>query len=121
MSPRILIAEDERPIRELLVALLADEGYQVAAVPDGDAALAALAAGRYDLVLSNVTMPRLGGNELAQALRADPALRGIPLILMSAAGAHVVPPVPHAAYIPKPFDLGHLLATVARVLASVVQ
>jgi DNA-binding response OmpR family regulator len=121
MPPKILIAEDEEPIRELLAAVLADEGYRVATASDGHAALAALTAERYDLVVSNVMMPRLSGHELAQAMRAHPVLRGVPLILMSAAGAHAVPPVPHAAYIPKPFDLGHLLVTVERVLASVAQ
>ncbi|HEY8600043.1 MAG TPA: response regulator [Thermomicrobiales bacterium] len=121
MPHRILIAEDEAPIRELLAAVLADEGYRVATVPDGREALAALAAGRYDLVISDVMMPLVGGLELAQAMRADPTLGGIPLILMSAAGARVVPTVPHAAYLPKPFDLEHLLATVARVLARVVR
>jgi CheY-like chemotaxis protein len=119
MPPRILIAEDEEPIRALLAAVLADEGYRVTTVPDGQAALATLAAESHDLVVSNVMMPRLTGHELARALRADPALRGIPLILMSAAGAHLVPTAPHAAYIPKPFDLDDLLATVERVLASV--
>ncbi len=120
MPPKILIAEDEQPIRELLEAVLADEGYRVATVPDGRAALTALAGERYDLVVSNIMMPLLSGHELAQAMRADPALWGIPLILMSAAGARVVPTVPHAAYLPKPFDLDDLLATVERVLASVV-
>lgn len=54
MSRRILIAEDERPIRELLQALLSDEGYQVTAVCDGQEGLEALANATYDLVLSNV-------------------------------------------------------------------
>jgi len=120
MPPKILIAEDEQPIRELLEAFLVDEGYRVATAPNGRAALVALATERYDLVISNVMMPDMTGNELAHAIHADPTLARIPLIMMSAAGARYVPPGPHAAYLPKPFDLDALLATVARVLARVV-
>ncbi len=100
----------------MLQAVFRDEGYRVAVVGDGQAALEALAATRYDVVLSNVMMPRLDGCDLANAMHADPTLRHIPVILMSAAGARLVPRAPHAAYIPKPFDLGHLLAVVQGVL-----
>ncbi len=118
MSGQIRIAEDETPIRELLATVFIDEGYRVVAVPDGQAALAALAAEPYDVVLSNVMMPRLDGHALARAMQDDPALQGIPLLLMSAADSRLVPGAPHAAFIPKPFDLGDLLATVERVLAT---
>ena len=116
MSGNILIAEDEVPIRELLQAIFRDEGYRVAVVEDGQAALEALAATRYDVVLSNVMMPRLDGCGLANAMHADPALQHIPLILMSAAGARLVPHISHAAFIPNPFDVGHLLTVVQGVL-----
>ncbi len=116
MSGNILIAEDEVPIRELLLEIFRDEGYRVAVVGDGQAALEALAATRYDVVLSNVMMPRIDGCELANAMHANPTLRHIPVILMSAAGARLVSHVPHAAFIPKPFDLEHLLTVVQHVL-----
>ncbi len=118
MSGQILIAEDETSIRALLAQVFSGEGYRVATAKDGREALEALAAEPYDIVLSNVMMPRLDGHELARAMHDDPALKGIPLILMSAAGPRLVPGVPHAAYLPKPFDLGHLLATVERVLEA---
>ena len=116
MSGNILIAEDEVPIRELLQAIFRDEGSRVAVVEDGQAALEALAATRYDVVLSNVMMPRLDGCGLANAMHADPALQHIPLILMSAAGARLALEVPQSAYVPQPFGLGHLLTVVERVL-----
>lgn len=117
MSGRILIAEDEAPIRELLALAFADEGYRVVAVPDGQAALEALAAAPYDVVLSNVMMPRLDGHALARAMHEDPALKGIPLILMSAVGPRLVPGVPHTFFLTKPFDLEgvrHLALTSVR-------
>ncbi len=118
MPGRILVAEDEVPIRDVLHAVLTDEGYRVETVGDGQEALEALAATRYDLVLSHVMMPRVDGHALARAMRADPALRGIPLILMSAAGPALVPEAPQAAFIPKPFDIGHVPGVVERVLES---
>ena len=118
MSLLLLVVEDEIPIREVLCSILEDEGYRVVGVGDGRAALAALAADRYDLILSDMMMPRLGGADLAQSLADDPALRAIPLILMSALKAAPMREIPHAAFLPKPFDLYHLLDTVDRVLSE---
>jgi len=118
MSLLLLVVEDEIPIREVLCSILEDEGYRVVGVGDGRAALAALAADRYDLILSDMMMPRLGGADLAQSLADDPALRAIPLILMSALKAAPNHEVPRAAFLPKPFDLYDLLDTVDRVLSE---
>ena len=83
---------------------------------DGREALASLAAHPVALVLSDVMMPHLDGRGLARTMHADPAHRAIPLVLLSAAGATVVRDAPHAAFLPKPFNLDALLATVARLL-----
>ena len=116
MPRTILVVEDEPSIANLLVLALGAAGYEVAVAGDGRAALGWLAAARPDLVLSDVMMPLLDGLGLAAAMHADPALRDIPLVLMSA--VHTLPDgaARHAAFLPKPFDLGELLATVARVL-----
>ena len=116
MPPTILVVDDEAAIVELLQAVLDDEGYQVVTAGDGREALASLAAHRVALVLSDVMMPRLDGRELARAMRADPAHRAIPLILLSAASPAIAQDTPHAAFVSKPFDLDALLATVARLL-----
>lgn len=121
MPRRILIAEDERAIRELLQAVFTDEGYQVTTVCDGQEGLETLMADRFDLVLSNVAMPRLDGRGLARAMHDAPTLRSVPIILMSAAGATLVQGVPHATFIPKPFDLGHVLDVVEQILATATE
>lgn len=118
MSPLLLVVEDEIPIREVLCSILEDEGYRVVGVGDGQAALAALAADRFDLVISDAMMPRLSGLDLARSLAADPHLRTIPLILMSALQNMPARGVPHRAFLSKPFDLYDLLDTVGRVLAE---
>lgn len=120
MPPLLLVVEDEVPIREVLCSILEDEGYRAVGVGDGRAALAALAADRYDLILSDTMMPRLDGIALARALAADPSLRSIPLVLMSALRSAPINDVPHVAFITKPFDLYALLDTVEQVLQGAV-
>ena len=116
MARAILVVEDEPSIANLLTLALALEGYRVDVAGDGRAALARLAEEPYDLVLSDVMLPHLDGLALARAMGADPALRAIPLILMSAVHQPLDEDVRHAAFLAKPFDLTHLLGTVARVL-----
>ncbi|MBI2081503.1 MAG: response regulator [candidate division NC10 bacterium] len=81
---RILIADDDPRMRELLIGLLKELGYEVLAVPDGEAALAAVASRPPDLVLSDVSMPRLSGVELCRQLKQDSATRLLPVILLTA-------------------------------------
>ncbi|MCW5625562.1 MAG: response regulator, partial [Burkholderiales bacterium] len=80
---RVLLADDNADLREYARRLLADE-YEVEAVTDGEAALQAARAHRPDIIVSDVMMPRLDGFGLIREVRADPALRGIPVVLLSA-------------------------------------
>ena len=116
MVRTLLVVEDEPSIADLLHLALAGEGYRIVVVGDGRAALRRLAEGGYDLVLSDLMLPFLDGAALALAMHADPALRALPLILLSAAHGAAARAVPHAAFLAKPFDLELLLATVARLL-----
>jgi PAS domain S-box-containing protein len=81
--PRILWADDNADMRAYVNRLLGRR-FDVQAVSDGEAALDAARAHPPDLVLSDVMMPKLDGFGLLRALRADPALREIPVILLSA-------------------------------------
>ena len=80
---RVLLADDNADMREYLQRLLAG-GYQVTAVADGQAALDAARAHPFDLVISDVMMPGLGGLQLVAALRADPQAQDLPVLLLSA-------------------------------------
>ena len=82
-KPRILWADDNADMRAYVSDLLR-ERFEVEAVADGEAALAAVRAHPPDLVLSDVMMPKLDGFGLLRALRADANLREIPIILVSA-------------------------------------
>lgn len=116
MPRSVLVVDDEADLAGLLRALLEGAGYRVAVAGDGRAALRLLGAGHYDLVLSDLMMPYLDGAGLAAAMRADPALRAIPLVLLSAAPGAAARAAPCAAFLPKPFDVEAVLATVARLL-----
>ena len=112
---RILWADDNADMRAYVGRLLGDR-FDVAAVPDGRAALDAARARKPDLVLSDVMMPRLDGFGLLRELRADPQLCEIPVILLSArAGEEARIEGMEAKaddYLIKPFSARELLALV---------
>jgi PAS domain S-box-containing protein len=83
---RIIVADDNADMRAYVSGLLSST-YAVESVADGEQALEAVRREPPDLILSGITMPRLGGLALIKALRADERLREIPVILMSAHGS----------------------------------
>ncbi len=113
---RVLLADDNADMRDLVRRLLETSGYVVEAVGDGESALASLRRAPPDLLLSDVMMPRLDGIGLLRALRADERLRELPVILLSArAGdAAQVDALDGGAddYLTKPFSARELLARV---------
>jgi signal transduction histidine kinase len=115
-AAKILVAEDNADMRQYVKRLL-QKHYTVTAVADGQAALEAIRAGRPDLVLSDVMMPRMDGFELLRELRADPQTSTIPVILLSArAGEEArVDGMSRQAddYLAKPFSSRELLTRVS--------
>ncbi|MEP7369807.1 MAG: response regulator [Dermatophilaceae bacterium] len=80
----ILIVDDEAPNRRLLEALLGPEGYRTRAAAGGEEALASIADDPPDLVLLDVMMPGIDGCQVANAIKAEPATRNIPIIMVTA-------------------------------------
>lgn len=109
----ILVVDDERVIRELLQGILEDESYRVRLAIHGAHALDVIRQERPDLIISDVMMPVLDGKELCRRLKADPATRSIPVILMSAAGSHELDRVGADGYFSKPFRSHEVLDLVA--------
>jgi two-component system, cell cycle sensor histidine kinase and response regulator CckA len=111
---RILLVEDVAEVRVALAALLEDEGHVVEEAPDGAAALERIRAGEsYDLVISDVVMPRLDGVSLARVLAEEDPLT--PVILMTG-GSDARDADVGAAWLDKPFSRDALLTTLARVV-----
>jgi PAS domain S-box-containing protein len=118
---RVLLADDNADLRDYILRLLAGHGYAVEAVADGEAALAALRARRPDILVTDVMMPRLDGFGLLTAIRADPALRDLPVVMLSARAGDdsKVEGLDAGAddYLVKPFSARELLARVAANIA----
>jgi len=113
--PRVLIADEDANTR-LHAQRVLKGAYEVHAVGDGEAALAASREDPPALVLADVMMPRLDGFGLLHALRNDPHTREIPVILLSARSgeeAHVESLDHSADYLIKPFSARELLARVS--------
>jgi CheY-like chemotaxis protein len=116
---RILVVEDDIDTRGVLAYALSHEGFVVETASDGEHGLEVARAWRPDVVLADLLMPRLGGNELAAAMRRDPVLRRIPLVSMSASPVGLGPPSAFA-HIAKPFAIGDLVLALRAALLSVV-
>ncbi len=115
-NERVLVVEDDPLVRDLAVLVLADRGYDVFAAADGDEAF--LVEGRIDLVVSDVSLPRLSGKDVVARLRHDrPGLRAI-FISGYAEGTIVDHGVLEAGidFLAKPFAPDQLTALVRTVL-----
>jgi CheY-like chemotaxis protein len=112
----ILVVDDEPDIRELLVDVLRGEGYLVVPASNGQVAREALAETHIDLVITDTMMPGLDGVGLIRWLRAQPSLRAVPVLLLSAARRPNLDGLGDCVFLPKPFDLTTLLEAVATAL-----
>lgn len=80
---RVLVADDSLTVRELERNLLANHGYEVDVAVDGAEAWNAIRLGEYDLVVTDVDMPRMNGFELVERLKANERLRSLPVVIVS--------------------------------------
>ena len=117
---RILVIEDEEDILALIHYNLAKEGYQVAGAISGEEGLQRARQEPFDLVVLDLMLPGLDGLEVCRALKSDPALAPIPIIMTTAKGeeSDVVLGLEMGAddYVTKPFSPKILLARIKAVL-----
>ena len=83
---KILIAEDEREIRDLITFTLQFAGYEVVTASNGAEAVSLARQENPDLILLDVRMPRMTGYEACAAIKTDPKLKNVPVIFLSAKG-----------------------------------
>ena len=115
MTKTILIADDEEFIVDLLATLLEDEHYRVLRAYDGEQALQAAQREHPQLIITDIMMPRMSGTELASRLRTQEQT-DVPIILMSAVRSPIA--IPNTIYLPKPFDIEHVLELVTLLLPA---
>ena len=113
---RILVAEDEPDIRELVVTTLRYNGFEVESAADGEEALALTEATPFDLIILDVRMPRMTGYEACRELKLRDTTKDIPIIFLSAKGQETEVQAGLEAgadeYIIKPFALTELTRRV---------
>jgi CheY-like chemotaxis protein len=112
----ILIVDDEPDIRDSLAEFFQDEGYAVATAPDGAAGLETLAAGELPcVVILDLLMPILDGNEMYERMRSDPRYRAVPVIISTSDPRRAPSGV---LTMKKPVSLMHLLSAVRQYCPS---
>lgn len=117
---KILIAEDERDIRDLVAFTLRFAGHEVVAVGNGEEAVEAAQQEKPELILMDVRMPRMTGYEACEKMKADPELQVIPVVFLSAKGqeSEIRTGLEAGAdeYLLKPFAPAELTVRVAELL-----
>jgi CheY-like chemotaxis protein len=119
---RILIAEDEPDIRDLVAFTLRFAGHEVTPTSNGEEAFQQASVVMPDLILMDVRMPKMTGYEACRAMKADPALKDIPVVFLSAKGQDTEiqtgMEVGAEEYLLKPFAPDQLSQRVKEILAK---
>jgi two-component system, OmpR family, phosphate regulon response regulator PhoB len=119
---RILLAEDEKQIADMIAFKLTNSGHQVIRAADGEQALQLALSDPPDLIMLDAMMPVLSGFEVLRRLKADAVVRAIPVIMVTAKGHErdVLSGLRGGAvdYVVKPFSLKELAARVELALSK---
>jgi two-component system cell cycle response regulator DivK len=120
MSKCILVVEDQADNRQIIRDMLATTDCEITEAENGEEALAAIARQRPDLILMGVQLPVIGGYEVARQIKADPALRSIPIIAVTSHALNGEERTARAAgcddYVPEPYSPRQLLAKIRQYL-----
>ena len=112
--PRVAVIEDDAAVRRVLSRILDDAGYAVMAMPDGDSGLRAVIQQQPDMVILDLTLPRMDGLEICRRLRADSRTVALPIIVLTAhtSTSDMVAALDAGAddFVTKPFQQVELLA-----------
>jgi CheY-like chemotaxis protein len=110
----VMIVEDDPDTREMLERFLQLEGFDVRTAANGQLALDALQVdSTYCVIVLDLMMPVMNGWQFRQAQARDPKLSGIPVVVVTAAGAKEdIPAIDAHGWLSKPVDLDRLLATI---------
>ena len=122
MSKRILVVEDQPDNRQIIRDMLAPTDYEITEAENGEQALAAIAKQRPDLILMDIQLPIMDGYTATRQIKADPALRSIPIIAVTSYALSGEEKKARAAgcddYVPKPFSPRQLLAKIRQYLSE---
>src|SRR5438270_13755875 len=121
MPQNLLLADDAKTTQQAVSMTFAREDVLLTTVEDGEQAFATAKRSKPDLILADVSMPKLGGYELCQRIRGDASIKDVPVLLLGG-GAPIDPAKAMAVgangHMPKPFDSGKLIEQVKQILAN---
>ncbi|EEW25561.1 response regulator transcription factor [Rhodobacter ferrooxidans] len=122
MARHVLLIEDEPNIAAAISFILSRDGWQVTTLAEGRTALARLRADRPDLLIVDLMLPGVGGLEIVQALRADPGLATLPVMMLTAKGQSRDRAAAEAAgvnlFMAKPFSNAEIVASARALVAG---
>ncbi len=120
MGKKILAVDDSGSLRQMLGFALRSGGYEVTDAVDGDDGLGKATATRFDLVLTDQNMPKMDGLTLIRSLRALPAYRSVPILMLTTESSAEMKNQGRAAgangWLVKPFDPNKLLEVVGKMI-----
>jgi two-component system cell cycle response regulator DivK len=122
MSKRILVVEDQPDSRQIIRDMLAGTDYEITEAENGEEALTAIEKERPDLILMDIQLPVMDGYTATNQIKADPALRSIPIIAVTSYALASEEKKARAAgcddYVTKPFSPRQLLGKIRQYLAE---
>lgn len=122
MAHKMLLADDSITIQKVVELVLAEEGFEIKAVNNGEEALAAIETFKPDVVLADIEMPKMNGYQLCEKLKAHPATKNVPVILLSGAfepiDEELARHVKADSFVIKPFESQELISKINASLVS---
>jgi two-component system chemotaxis response regulator CheY len=119
MAKRVLAVDDSKTMRDMVSFTLKREGFEVVEADDGVSGIEASADGEFDLVISDINMPRMDGITMIGKLREVPKFRSTPMLILTTESDQTKKAAGKAAgatgWIVKPFDPDQLIDVVRRV------
>ena len=119
-SRHILIVDDDENILALVKTILTQKNYSVSTALDGEQAISLLKRERFDAIITDAMMPLMDGNALARKVKDDPALKDIPIIMITASREAEMVKKSFTSgcvlFLPKPFTASSLLSLIQLVI-----
>ena len=120
MSKRILVVEDQEDNRQILRDLLGSAGYQMTEAWDGETGVSAAKEQHPDLILMDIQLPIMDGYTVTRRIKANPALRSIPIIAVTSHALDGEEQIARSAgcddYVPEPYSPRQLLAKIRQYM-----
>lgn len=122
MSKTVLVVDDSSTVRQQVSMALTQAGFATKEAADGQEGLESISAGSVDMVICDVNMPRMNGLEMVEAVKAQPANKALPIVMLTTEGQPAMikraKEAGASGWIVKPFDAGQLVAAAQKLTGA---